>query len=327
MRRTAALLVASSALLAACGPATHLNLQLRSVGITVPRLVTPAVELVPPATTPVPVALPPVPPITDFLPPPATPSHPLPPVAPPPAVACPKAGQFDVPALPASPLVDKYPAAARYTQRSFGQAGLDGKVLSLDGSLGMEVVRLPSTTTSLGQQVDSWRVVRRLGPYSSVEVYDLVHAFGAASATPPGIYLVGLAWDDPVRGKLTFQPTGNGLEILPDPVSVATQTNGVAAQYAGAATDPNSLTTMSLVRNVLGRKRIDTCGKLVDTYTVDMTGVLVSPSARYTVHWTQQLATAYGGVEVESVFALQEPVNGFSFIRTLRNTTVPVMPA
>ena len=34
---------------------------------------------------------------------------------------------------------------------------------------------------------------------------------------------------------------------------------------------------MALVRNVTGRKRIDLCGELVDTYTVEMTGTLRQP--------------------------------------------------
>ena len=322
MKRTVALAVTCSALLTACGPTTHLDLQMRSVGITLPRVLTPAVTIVPPATVTPPAALPPTPPLAPYLPPPATPARPVPPVVVPP-VACPQAGQFDVPAKTATPVLEGYPATASYVHKATGAFAEGGTVKPLDGEVSVKVVRLPSSTTAVGQQVDSWRVERRQGSATSVEVYDLVHSSTGDAAIAPGIYLVGLAWDDPERGRLTFAPVGNGLFVLPNPVAVAPEVEGKAAQYAGAATDPQSLTTLSVVRNVLGKKRIDTCGQLVDTYTVDMTGVLVSPSAQYTVAWTLQLATAYGGVDVASTMTLQAPQSGFTWTRSLRSTSVP----
>ena len=318
MKRHLALPLAACALLSACGPATKLDLQLRAVPVNVLRVVTPAVTLVPPSTTP-PVSLPPLPPITAVLP--SAPSAPaaqptLPPVPP---VACPTAGQFDVPEKTASPVVVGYPAAHEYVQSSFGSYVDSGTVKPLTGVVDVKVVRLPSSTAVSGQRVDAWRVERRMGKATWVEAYQLVHASPTASAISPGIYLAGLAWDDPTRGKLTFQPAELGLEILPDPVAVANNDT----QYAGTATDPDTLTTMALVRNVRARKRVDACGKLIDTYSVEMTAALVSPDAQYTVNWTQQLATAYGGLDVESTFALSWPVSGFSWSQTLRSTTVP----
>ena len=197
----------------------------------------------------------------------------------------------------------------------------------MSGTVAVKVVRLPSSSTTAGQRVDSWRVERRADTSTSVEVYDLVHSSAAENAIAAGIYLVGLAWDDPVRGKVSFRPVGNGLFILPDPVEIAQQpVEGVSAQDAGAATDPQSLTTLALARSVLGRQRIDVCGKLVDTYTVDMTGTLVTRDALWQVAWTQQLATAYGGIDVASTLTMSSQVSGLSWRRTLRSTTVPVLP-
>ena len=323
MRRTLLLALAGSTLLSACGPATHLDLQLRSVGVTVPRIVTPAVTIVPPATAPVPAPLPPIPPVATFLPP--TPQAPAPePVAvTPPAPACPKADPFAVPAVPGTPLIAGYPAPASYTERASGTATLGSATKPLAGDVATRVVRLPGTATSAGQKVDSWRVERRSAQGTSVEVYDLVHSAAADAAINPGVYLVGLAWDDPVRGRVTFQPAGNGLFVLPDPVQVAQQVAGVAAQYAGSATDPQTLTTLTLARSVKGRQRVDLCGKLVDTYTVEMTGALVTRDAQWQVSWTEQLATAYGGIDVASTLALSSPATGASWTRTLTGTTVP----
>jgi len=321
MKRHVVLSFGACALLTACGPATHLDLQMRSVNVTVHRIVTPAVVIVPQATTPLPPPLPVLP--TWVAPPPPLVT---PPVTPP-VVACPTASTFAVPEHPATPVVAGYPAQASYVQRAQGSAGSTGALTSLGGTVSVKVVRLPSSSTSGGQKVDSWRVERRASTSTSVEVYDLVHSSQAENAIAPGIYLVGLAWDDPVRGKVSFQPVGNGLFILPDPVEIAQQpVAGVAVQDAGAATDPQSLTTLALARSVLGRQRIDVCGKLVDTYTVDMTGTLVTRDAKWQVAWKQQLATAYGGFDVASTLAMSSPGSGLSWTRTLRSTTVPVMP-
>jgi len=183
------------------------------------------------------------------------------------------------------------------------------------------ITALPETTASNGQKVKSWRV-QQVDPatkFGAVEVYQLVMPSTAAGATDPGVYLVGLAWTDPVRGSLTFQPSGNGLQVLPSPVQVATNN----AQYPGIATDPDTLTTLQLVRNVRGRKRIDVCGQLVDTWTVEMSGTLTTPSAQWTVTWNQQIATAYGAVDVDELFAIQDVKGGLLWTRRLINRTVP----
>ena len=321
MRRTLALALASCACLTACGPASHLDLQMRSVNVTVQHIVTPAVTIVPAATVPVPAPLPALPPLTSYL---------QPPVVQQPVrrqIACPKAGPFDVPDQPASPLLTGSPAPATYEQRAQGSAGTAGALKAIRGTVTVSVVRLAPSSTSAGQQVDSWRVERRSGSSTSVEVYDLVRSSTADAAIAPGIYLVGLAWDDPVRGKVTFRPAGNGVFVLPNPVEIAQQpVKGVAAQSASTATDPQTLTTLSLARNVLGRQRVDVCGKLVDTYTVSMSGVLVTRDAQWQVAWTEQLATAYGGIDVASSLALSSPSSGLSWSRTLLSTTVPVVP-
>ena len=317
------LAVLSLALLTGCGPKTQLDVNLRSVSITVPRLVTPAVELVPPSTTPVLAQLPPVPPVTTVLP--LTSTYPAaPPVAQAPAPVCPKANPLDVPDRPATIGVDAPPAAATFIQNDSGSfAGAAGTPTSgsLAGPVTVQVKRLPRATTDAGQVIDSYQVVRTdaARKSSQVEQYQLVHPSSDPTATAGGIYLVGMAWHDPARGNLSFQPT-SGLQILPVPVAVAQ--SGVP-QYVGTGTDPDTLTTLSLARNVNGRKRVDVCGKLVDTFTVDMTGTLTTADIQRQVSWTQHLATAYGAVDVEDTLALSNPVAGFSWVRTARSTTVP----
>ncbi|MDP9164457.1 MAG: hypothetical protein M3O32_00005, partial [Actinomycetota bacterium] len=124
-----------------------------------------------------------------------------------------------------------------FTQSSQGSFSTSAGRGTLNGSVKVTVTALPPSVAASGQPIDTWRVERTDSAGTMLEVYDLVHASSsAASAIAPGIYLVGLAWNDPVRGSLTFVPVGTGLEIIPDPVQVAQN----AAQYVGSATDPNT---------------------------------------------------------------------------------------
>jgi hypothetical protein len=296
MRRVAAFL-ALALLLTACGPKTKLALNMRSVNITAPRIITPAIELVPAA--PLPPALPDIEPIA------------LPPVPKraPEAATCKTADPFAVPAVPASVTVNSAPAPATYIQSEDG---------TFKGLVATTITQAAHGKTSDGVPVDTWLVVHTDSGHKAAwaEAYQLVHA---GSSTPAAVWLVGLAWDDPVRGKFVFQPTGNGVEILPTPVQRAQNDT----QYIGAATDPNTLATLQITRNVRDRARVDACGSLIDTFTVEITGTLTTTSDTREIAWTQHWATAYGAIDVEDEFSLTNPVDHSTYISKLRNTTVP----
>ncbi|HWC33991.1 MAG TPA: hypothetical protein VG650_04095 [Mycobacteriales bacterium] len=314
--RACAAALAATALLSACGPSSHLDLRLRTVGVTVPRVLAPAITLVPPSAPP-PAPLPPVPPVASQLPP--APTLPTPPAV----QTCPKASPLAVPKFPAGVTVTP-PAAQTFVQTAHYRL-TDGKLSAAPvTSVKVTIKNLPDTKTVTGQQVKSWQVqqVDTAAKSRAVEVYQLVMPSGAVDATTPGVYLVGLAWSDPIRGKLTFQPLGNGLEVLPSPVEVAEN----PAQYAGIATDPNTLTTLELIRNVGARKRIDLCGQVVDTWTVKMTGTLTSPKGVLQVTWDQQFATAYGAADVDELFSVTDVTGGGTWSRRLVSTTVPKPP-
>ena len=322
-RRTAPLVgLAVAVLLTGCGPETELELDLRAVPVLVPRIVTPAVVIVPQAPAPPPVALPPLPPVVTFLPPVVPPAV-IPPPPPLPVDPCPTAGDFDVPDVPESLTVDAPPVAGTATYAASGTASSTAGQVSLAGPLTVTTSALPASTTSSGQRVDAWKVERTTATSTSVELYQLVHPSAEPGATASGVYLVGMAWTDPVRGDLAFQPAGLPLHVLPNPVQLAAS-GGV--QYVGSATDPDTLTTLSLTRNVTGRKRVDVCGELVETFTVELAGTLTSPGSQRQVTWTQQLATAYGAADVEETLTLTEPTGGFTWTRTLKATEVPALP-
>lgn len=298
-------LVALALLLAACGPKSDLELGLRSVSITAPRLITPAVELVPEA--PIPEPLPPAPRLVLPAPPTRAPEPP----------SCPEADAFAAPDFAAA-LTYGAPTLASYVQRSSGKyESAQGKG-TLNGSVVTTISDLTTVKTDDGQRVDTWIVshVDATNKAAWVEAYQLVHP--QAGGTNPGIWLAALAWDDPVRGKFTFLPS-SGVWLMPLPV----QFSNSDVQYVGAATDPETLATLAITRNVRPRARVDVCGRVVDTITVEITGTLTTTDDTQLVDWTQQWATAYGAVVVAETMSLDSVLRGPSWTRTLRHTTVP----
>lgn len=318
--RTSAALAGVAALLATtgCGPSAKLSLDMATQSVTVPRVVVPAAALLAPSA-PAPVALPPRPPAVTQLPPvpTGTPYVPPPPLANP----CPKASPTAVPAETLGYVVTAPPATGTFTERSTGGFASSSRLGILTNPVRTTITTLPTQTTTTGQQVRGWQVqqVDAVTKVRQVAQFDVVESSPAPGATAAGVYLVGLAWDDPVRGQLSFQPTGNGVEILPSPVSRSSS----AAQYEGIATDPNTLTTLELVGNVTGQKRIDLCGNLVDTWTDSLSGTLTTKTAQWNVTWTLQWATAYGAAAVQETLALAAVSGSPTWSRTLTSTSVP----
>ena len=313
MRRKSPILLSLLALAAtACGPHVALHLNMRQVDLTFPRVLAPAQALVPPAPLTIPVPVPPIPTFT-------VPTQPV--ITPPPANPCPTASSFAVPAEPVSVLLDKPPMPATYFQSSKGSytgtsaTPAAGKLTSPYTSV---LTSLPQTTSQLGQQSDNWLVTRADGKSSTeVESFQLALPGSSAQSVSPGLYLSGLKWKDPVRGDLTFVPSGSGVELLPSPVAASANPS-----FASSATDPNSFTTLTLAGTVAGQQRIDVCGTLVDTYTTQLTGTLTSPTAQWQVNWRLQVATQYGGIVVEDDLTLTNPA-GFSWDRTLHDLNTP----
>jgi len=318
-RRTAAALAGCLAALATagCGPHQSLQLTMDQVSLTVPRVLTPAVSLVPPAPITVPLPVPSIPNVPIYITPVIPPAAPkLPP--------CPKANEFAVPAEPASIETTSGPTPAIYIQTSHGSYSGSSATPSsgkLTANVDTAISPLAQTTApTTGQVSDNWLVSRvdTATHATTYEAYQLATPTGSGQLVTPGIYLTGLKWKDPVRGELSFIPTGGGIEIMPSPVNTSS-----TAVFASSATDPNSLTTMTASGNVLGRKRIDVCGTLVDTWTVQLSGAITGPNFKYQFAWRQQIATQYGGVDVEDDLTLTAPAGGLQWDRSLHDTNTP----
>ena len=219
-------------------------------------------------------------------------------------------------------LLEKPPTPATYFQSSKGSYSgssatpAAGKLASPYVSL---LTSLPQTTSQLGQQSDNWLVTRAdtKSAATEVESFQLALPSSSSQAVSPGLYLSGLKWKDPVRGDLTFVPSGSGVELLPSPVAASANPS-----FASSATDPNSLTTMSTAGTVVKQQRIDVCGTLVDTWTVQLLGTLTSPGLQWRVDWRFQVATQYGGIVVEDDLTLTNPA-GLTWDRTLHDLNTP----
>lgn len=315
--------VAATLVVSGCGPTAKLSLDLRTVSVTVPvQLSAPAATLLAPsAPAPAPLPVPPVtlgelPPVPVTLAPNSASSAPRPA-----ADSCPTASEFAVPALPAALTVTSPPAAQSMVEKATGAYTAASGTGRLNDPVQTNVTRLSAQTSTLGQQVIAWQVqeVDTTTKTRQVEVYDVVEPSSAPGATAAGVYLVGLSWNDRVRGDLSFQPSGNGVEVLPSPISISSSN----AQFEGIATDPSSLTTLALVGNVTGDKRVDLCGHVVDTWTDVLTGTLTTASAQWKVAWTFQWATAYGAAAVQEGLSLASASSNATWSRVLTSTVQP----
>ncbi|MBK5308104.1 MAG: hypothetical protein JJD92_15570 [Frankiaceae bacterium] len=316
-------------LLAACGPDNPLKVNLRGVQITVPRQLPPAViAVVPPPVAPVPapVVLPPLPELPPLAPAPLA----SPPTAPPPP-ACPTADQLAVPAQQATVLVKSRPGDAAYNLKQGGKYTVTSAAETtqsvLPTSTSRTVKALTPPTSTVGQRVDAWSVTETDGKSASVATFVLFQPSSSPQATPAGIYLSGLRWDDDVRGDLTFQPLGGGLLIFPLPAQQTT------TPFAASQTDPASQTVVTLTGQVPGKKRVDLCGAVVDSFSLALTGTITTPTQQLTVTWNQQIATQFGGLSVEDSLTLSGSNSASSvgarldWQQTTRYTRVPDDPA
>src|SRR5205823_5710753 len=112
----------------------------------------------------------------------------------------------------------------------------------------------------------------------------------ASAALPAGLYLTALQWEEPVLGKIVFRPL-QPMQFFPLPVQQG-QT------FSSAGFDPESRVALSLRGQFTGRKRIDACGALIDTWELKLSEVMLLPDGQLTIDATHDIATQYGGLSV-----------------------------
>lgn len=323
-RKPLAMATLFAAALTACGPQAPLELNLRTVALTVPRIPTPAVEMIEPPPEPPPLSLPRPVPVRTLVPPPPPP----PPPTPPPVVEdpCPPGDPTVAPERSAGVYVTGLPAEGTRFERATTTAvdPESGDAVVTESEIEVTITRLGQTSAELtGQLLDDWvveRVDTATGAVSATQ-FRYVHESDAPGATDPGIWLVGMAWTDETRGgEINWAPAGSGLWLLPSPVVLQAE-DGV--QYVGSATDPQTLTTVSIVRNVIGRDRVNACGEYVEGYVVKTTGTFTAPGFERDLSWDLTLATGYGGIDIESTLALTSLTDEAAWSRTTTTNQVP----
>ena len=281
-RRSSFAALAAVALVGACGPSIPLRLVMRQSSVDVPgERSAPSPAAPPPAVSPVVVAAVPLP-----LPTVAQVGRSVPAALP---SLCPAADQFAVPALAGDPNIEAVPAPATYLYREKGEASTGAGPLPV--KLPYPPIGLRKVTLGTADQGYDFAVAEREGATSKTTAFKLVRPTAAVGAQPGGLYLAAMQWDDPLFGNLTFAPV-QPMQFLPLPVQQG-QT------FASGGADPQRQTAMTLRGQVTGKKRVDACGSLIDTWEVTMSEVIATPQGEFDVTGVLDIATQYGGLSVQ----------------------------
>jgi len=208
---------------------------------------------------------------------------------PPPAVfSCPDLSEFVVVKDPATALISGPPVLAQYLMRSSGKYSLG----SVSGKLPTTIaIAQPAPPKPGNDQVDGAFQDYSLitGPSASAYTY---YGFRLApnNAATPGILLTSLHWKDPVRGSFDFFPD-QPLQFLPTPVSPNTSN-----PWAASGTDPFDQTSVTLQGTVPKRVTINACGVPLDSFDVQISGNIVSPTFQLTWKADYYIGTQFGGL-------------------------------
>jgi hypothetical protein len=273
------------AVLSGCGPSTPISLDVNKVSLDIGGGQPPAQppQVAPPPSATAPASLP-----QAQLPLPTPPSAPT--TTPTLPSLCPAADQFAVPALNADPLIAHAPKPATYVYRQKGQwvatGALAGKLPA--PPLGERTITAGSTTKGY-----DFAVAEQAGAMTRTTAYNLVSPSSLPTDPAGGLYLAALQWKDMLFGTVTFRPTSPML-FLQTPV-----VQGESFTSTGA--DPQHKTSMLLRGQVAGKKRVNACGKIIDTWQLEVTEVLTTTSTVVRITATYDIATQYGGISVRDV--------------------------
>lgn len=215
---------------------------------------------------------------------------------PPTATLCPDLNEFAVVKDPATQLISGPPPMASYVMRSSGTYSLASTSGQLPTTLALVQPAEPKAGTD---QVDGAFHDYSLIVASSAESYT-VYGFRLAPDNPatPGILLTSLHWKDSVRGNFDFVPD-QPLQFLPTPVN-----NGNT--WSSAGTDPIDQTSIQLNGKV-ARETVNACGVALDSYQVQISGTIVSPTFQLTWTANYDIGTQFGGLILKEDVTLSGP--------------------
>jgi hypothetical protein len=244
---------------------------------------------------------------------------PLPmPSTPPP---CPELNEFAVVKDPATALIPGPPPMANYVMRSSGSysfATASGTVPTTSGKLPASLALVQPAQPKAGtDQVNGTFHDYSLITVSGPGAYT-AYGFRLAPDNPatPGILLTSLHWKDSVRGDFDFVPD-QPLQFLPTPVAVGNT-------WSSAGSDPIDETSIQLNGSVSKRETVNACGVALDSFQVQISGTIVSPT--FQLSWTAayDIGTQFGGLILKEDVTLSGPdsVRSVGDIYTYKETSI-----
>lgn len=267
-----------------CGPVVPLEVAMRQALITVfaghhppsPSPSLPAVYLPPP---PLNLSFPATAPLALPSPPP-----------------CPDLSQFAVAKDPATALVSGPPPMAAYVMRSSGTYSLATESGKLPATLALVQPAQPKAgTDQVNGAFQDYSLITAASPSAYTD-----YGFRLAPANPtPGILLTSLHWKDSLRGNFDFVPD-QPLQFMQTPVAVGNT-------WSSAGADPIDQTSIQLNGRVSKRETVNACGVALDSFQVQITGTIISPTFQLTWTADYDIGTQFGGLILKEDVTLSGP--------------------
>lgn len=252
------------------------------------------------------VALPPPP----FEVPDDRPTRPAP--SPPAEPVCATADPLEAPVLEAPSRIEAPPAEAAYVFRNDGRFETSGA----DAQSGTFTAPTLRTVKRVFQSDDGllfdFSVTETLGSTTTTTTYRVIRETALLAApdgsVEPGLYLTRVESLEADGQTSTFAPTPHvRLAALPLVRGEVVESRGV---------DPATAMTMSLTSTVTGKDRVDACGTPLDSWTLDVTGTVLSPEEELEFASTYAIGTQYGGLILRETVAFTGTVGDAGVSRT-----------
>ena len=236
---------------------------------------------------------------------------------PPPTVAtpaCAEADPFAFPAEVATPGIGEPPTAGRYTYRQEGTieiAGRDPIVLPPELSRTVDAVETDAETGEL-----TYDVVTTAFGETTTTSYAVRQTTGDPSLD--GLFLTQVVTERPDGSVDQFAPLG-GVRLIALPAAPQTTWNDVG-------TDPLTATSMIVDGTVVEKGRVNACGTVLDSWTVEVTGRILGPSKAIEIDATYAIGTQFGGLVLAEDVHLTGTDAGETVEQTSKTTINAIVP-
>lgn len=318
------LLIAAAALTAGCGgPDRPLKVGFKEVPSNVvlgaQSSPTPEAPTGPPSGGVTIVYLPPPPSVVALPPPPfqvPQRDRPSTPLLPQPEQTCGVADPLEPPSREAPSTIPAPPADAAYLFRNDGTFEVSGADARRGRFPEVSLRTVKTTFESDDGLVFDFTVAEILGETTTTTGYRVLKETAlipaAEGSVEPGLYITSVETTDTSGQSSVFSPTPH-LQVAALPL-----VRGAAVDARGV--DPQTATTMSFTSTVTGKARVDACGTPLDSWTIELTGEVLSPTEDLDFQSTYALGTQYGGLLLRDTVAFAGQVDGVGVSRSITST-------